>query len=63
MMLCHQNVESLRLVGLRVAGSEIGRVAPGARRGEDLMAQAAQKITLSSVCWGLEGVPAPSGKM
>jgi ParB family chromosome partitioning protein len=48
MMLCHQNVESLRMVGLRVAGSEIGRVAPGARRGEDLMAQAAQKITLSS---------------
>ena len=36
------------MVGLRVAGSEIGRVAPGARRGEDLMAQAAQKITLSS---------------
>ena len=48
MMLCHENVESLRMVGLRVAGSEIGRVAPGARRGEDLMAQAAQKITLSS---------------
>ena len=40
--------ESERMVGLRVAGSEIGRVAPGARRGEDLMAQAAQKITLSS---------------
>jgi ParB family chromosome partitioning protein len=36
------------MVGLRVAGSEIGRVAPDARRGEDLMAQAAQKITLSS---------------
>ena len=36
------------LVGLRAAGSEIGRVAPGARRGENLMAQAAQKITLSS---------------
>ena len=36
------------MVGLRVTGSEIGRVAPGARRGEDLMAQAAQKITLSS---------------
>ncbi len=36
------------MVGLRVTGSEIGRVAPCARRGEDLMAQAAQKITLSS---------------
>ena len=36
------------MVGLRVTGSEIGRVAPGARRGEDLMTQAAQKITLSS---------------
>jgi ParB family chromosome partitioning protein len=33
---------------LMVTRSEIGRVAPGARRGEDLMAQAAQKITLSS---------------
>lgn len=40
--------ESLRMVGLRDTGSEIGRVAPGARRGESLMAQAAQKITLSS---------------
>ena len=35
------------MVGLRVTGSEIGRVASGARRGEYLMAQAAQKITLS----------------
>ena len=33
---------------MRVAGSEIGRVAPGARRGEYLMDQAAQKVTLSS---------------
>ena len=41
-------VESERIACLRVTGSEIGRVAPGARRGEDLMAQAAQKITLSS---------------
>jgi ParB family transcriptional regulator, chromosome partitioning protein len=48
MMRCYQNFESLRVVGLRVTGSEIGRVAPGARHGEDLMAQAAQKITLSS---------------
>ena len=31
--------ESLRMVGLRVTGSEIGRVAPSARRGENLMAQ------------------------
>lgn len=30
-----------------VTGSEIGRVASGARRGEELMAKAAQKITLS----------------
>ena len=30
-----------------VTGSEIGRVASGARRGEDLMAKSAQKITLS----------------
>jgi len=29
-----------------VTGSEIGRVASGARRGEDLMAKAAQKVTL-----------------
>ena len=29
-----------------MTGSEIGRVASGARRGEDLMAKAAQKITL-----------------
>ncbi len=35
------------MVGLMVVGSEIGRMAPGARRGEDLMVQAAQKITLS----------------
>ena len=32
---------------MRVTGSEIGRVASGARRGEDLMAKAVQKITLS----------------
>jgi len=30
-----------------VTGSEIGRVASGACRGEDLMAKAAQKVTLS----------------
>ena len=30
-----------------VTGSEIGRVASGARRGEDLMAKSAQKVTLS----------------
>jgi len=30
-----------------VTGSEIGRVASGARRGEDLMAKAAQNIVLS----------------
>ena len=42
-----QNFESLRRVGLRVTGSEIGRVASDARCGECLMAQAAQKITLS----------------
>lgn len=30
-----------------LTGSEIGRVASGARRGEDLMAKSAQKITLS----------------
>jgi ParB family transcriptional regulator, chromosome partitioning protein len=41
-------VESERIACLRVTGSEIERVAPGARRGERLMAQAAQKITLSS---------------
>jgi ParB family chromosome partitioning protein len=40
--------ESLRMVGLRVAGSEIQRVAPGDRGGENLMTQAAQKIALSS---------------
>ena len=34
------------MVGLRVMGSEIGRVASGARRGEDLMAKVAQKVTL-----------------
>jgi len=31
----------------RVTGNEIGRVASGARRGEDLMTKAVQKITLS----------------
>lgn len=36
------------MVGLRATESEIGRVAPGARRGENLMAQTAHKITLSS---------------
>jgi len=30
-----------------LTGSEIGRVASGARRGEDLMTKAVQKITLS----------------
>jgi ParB family transcriptional regulator, chromosome partitioning protein len=30
-----------------VTGSEIGRVASGARRGEELMAKADQKVTLS----------------
>ena len=30
-----------------MTGSEIGRVASGARRGEDLLTKAAQKITLS----------------
>lgn len=30
-----------------VTGNEIGRVASGARRGEDLMAKSAQKVTLS----------------
>lgn len=30
-----------------MTGGEIGRVASGARRGEDLMAKAAQKVTLS----------------
>ena len=30
-----------------MTGSEIGRVASGARRGEDLMAKSAQKVTLS----------------
>ena len=35
------------MVGLRVTGSEIGRVASGARCGEYLMANAAQKVTLS----------------
>lgn len=30
-----------------VTGSEIGRVASGARRGKDLMAKSAQKVTLS----------------
>jgi ParB family transcriptional regulator, chromosome partitioning protein len=39
--------KSERFVGLSVTGSEIGRVAPGARRGDYLMAQVAQKITLS----------------
>lgn len=32
---------------MRVTGSEIGRVASGARRGENLMTKAVQKITLS----------------
>ncbi len=31
----------------RVTGSEIGRVASGARRGQDLMVKSAQKVTLS----------------
>lgn len=39
--------ERERSVGLRVTGSEIGRVASDARRGEDLMTKAVQKITLS----------------
>ena len=39
--------ERERSVGLRVTGSETGRVASGARRGEDLMTKAVQKITLS----------------
>ncbi len=39
--------ESERLVGLRVTGSGIGRVASGAHCGEDLMTKAAQKVTLS----------------
>ncbi len=43
----HKVIERERNVGLRVAGSEIGRVASGARRGEDLMTKAVQKITLS----------------
>ena len=37
----------MRLVGLKMTGSEIGRVASGARCGERQMAQAAQKIILS----------------
>lgn len=41
------NRERERSVGLRVTGNEIGRVASGARRGEDLMTKAVQKITLS----------------
>ena len=40
-------MKSERLVGLRVTGSEIGRVASGARCGENLMTKAVQKITLS----------------
>ena len=32
---------------MRVTGNEIGRVASGARRGEDLMTKAVRKITLS----------------
>ena len=40
-------VEKERSVGLRVTGNEIGRVASGARRGEDLMTKTVQKITLS----------------
>ena len=43
----HTIIERERSVGLRVTGSEIGRVASGARRGEDLMTKAVQKITLS----------------
>ena len=39
--------ERERSVGLRVTGSEIGRVASDARRGEYLMTKAVQKITLS----------------
>jgi ParB family chromosome partitioning protein len=39
--------ERERNVGLRGTGSEIGRVASGAHRGEDLMTKAVQKITLS----------------
>ena len=40
-------MKSERLVGLRVTGSEIGRVASDARRGDDPMTKAVQKITLS----------------
>jgi len=43
----HTIIERQRSVGLRVTGNEIGRVASGARRGEDLMTKAVQKITLS----------------
>ena len=43
----HTIIERERSVGLRVTGNEIGRVASGARRGEDLMTKAVQKITLS----------------
>ena len=39
--------ESERSVSLRMTGSEIGRLASAARRGEDLMAKAIRKITLS----------------
>jgi len=40
-------VKRERVAVKRVTGSEIGRVASGARRGEDLMTKAVQKITLS----------------
>jgi len=39
--------ERERSVGLRVTGSEIGRVASGARCEKDLMTRTVQKITLS----------------
>ena len=42
------HVESERSVGLEVTGSEIGRVASGARRGDELMAKSASRITLSA---------------
>ena len=41
-------MESERSVGLEVTGSEIGRVASGARRGDELMAKSASRITLSA---------------
>lgn len=39
--------ERERSVGLRVTESDIGRVASGARHGEDLMTRAVRKITQS----------------